>query len=589
MKSIRSKLFITYAALLLLTVILLGAGMTLFVRSFYLGTIRERLEEEARVAGELLKPHLIDYSSDANLVSTDKFVNLLGEKTSARITLVAPDGVVVGDSAQDVLLMDNHLYRPEFQSAKDDLAGSSIRFSDTVNESMLYTAVYLVEDAQHVGFLRLALPLSQLNKAIARIQYGLVAGLLLVLGLTLGISLKLSYSLTKPLGQISDVAERISEGELESRIYLHNNDEIGALADAVNKMAESLQQQVREVLTNKEQLEVILSTMVEGVIMFNEECRAVMVNPAAESMLGLQKNGWIGRHDLEIIRNADLNDKIVKVSRDKVLLEHEITTMFPEAKTLSISLVPVQLKSLNKTGVLAVFHDITRLRHLEEMRADFAANVSHELRTPLTAISGFAETLLDGAYNNPESALRFSNIIHKEAVRLNRLIEDLLKLSQIEKGKIAIAKEAVDIKELMNEVVAILGDRLANYEITIDIPIDVPQISGDRGLLTQALYNLVDNAVKYSPQQGVIKLSARGEGDFVRLAVSDSGIGIPEEDRVRIFERFYRIERARSRRFGGTGLGLAIVKHIVEAHKGHIELDSEEGKGTKVSLLLPLV
>lgn len=586
MKTIRTKLFATYAVLLFLTVILLGAWMTLFVRSLYLDTVRGRMTEEARVAGELLKPLL---SNDANavLTDTDAFIRRLGERTSARITLISPDGVVLGDSAENAALMDNHLHRPEIRAAREGATGSAIRFSNTVNAEMLYTAVSLEEEGQRFGFLRLALPLSELNRALRRIQYGLLAGLLFVLFLTLGISLKLSTSLTRPLAQMADVAERIAGGELDSRIHLTNRDEIGALSDAVNRMAQSLQSQVTEVMEKRDQLEAILTTMVEGVIVFDGDGRAVMANPAAERMLGLQKDAWRGRKDLEIIRNSELHEKIAKARDSGGFLEHEMTTLLPEKNVLNISLMPVRTETLRKAGVLAVFHDITRLRRLEEMRADFAANVSHELRTPLTSIRGFAETLLDGAYSDPDAALRFARIIHREAERLNALIEDVLKLSQIEGGKIAIAREPVDLRALVDEVTARLRERLQQHSLQTEVAFGLPPVLGDRGLLAQALYNLLDNAVKYTQAQGTIAVTAVAVDGEVRLSVSDNGIGIPSESRERIFERFYRVDRARARKFGGTGLGLAIVKHIVEAHQGRLELDSTEGKGTVVTLVFP--
>ena len=586
MKSIRSKLFATYALLLLLTVALLGVGLTMFVRSFYQETVRGRLLEESRVIGELLKPLLNGYPNDTDIQEIDGFIIDLGTRTSARITLIAPDGVVLGDSAEDARVMDNHLDRPEILAAQKGSAGSSIRFSRTLNVNMLYTAVPLEEAGEKVGFLRLAIPLSQLNGAIRRIQYGLIAGLLFVLLLTLGISLKLSTSLTQPLAQMADVAESIARGDLDSRIYINNKDEIRALAEAVNRMAESLQEKVREVSANRDQLEAILTTMVEGVIVFGNDGKAIMVNPAARHMLGIQHN-WQGRRDLEIIRNADLHEKIMKVSRNKVFLEHELSLLIPEKKVLNITLAPVHTKK--QAGVLVVFHDITHLRRLEEIRADFAANVSHELRTPLTAIQGFAETLLDGAYSEPEAAQRFAHIIYRESVRLNELIEDVLKLSKIESERENIAREPVDVAELVADVLDMLHDRRNDHTVVTQIPDSLPPVPGDRGLLRQALYNLLDNAVKYTQLHGTIKISAALAEGLLCITVADNGIGIPEEARERIFERFYRVDQARSRRLGGSGLGLAIVKHIVEAHNGRLELDSSEGQGTRVSILVPYV
>jgi two-component system phosphate regulon sensor histidine kinase PhoR len=588
MKSIRSKLFTTFAALLMIIFLLLGVAMTLFVRTLYLETVRSRLVEEAQVAGELIKPDLLRYPQVTDAEELKAFVENIGEQTNARITLVAPDGTVLGDTFYDADLMDNHLNRPEIRAAIGERTESSIRYSNTVDQEMLYTAVSLDHNGQRIGFLRIALSLRQLNEAIRRVQLGLLAGLFIFLLLSLAVILKLSSSLTYPLQQIAKGAEDIARGELTSRIYLHNQDETGKLAQSINQMAESLQDKVQAITSGKEQLETILDTMVEGVLVFDSDGKAVMINPAAEQMLGLQKDHWLGRRDLEMIRSVELHEKIATVGQEHIYLEHELTIMFPDKKVLSITLVPVKAKTPENSGVLAVFHDTTRLRRLEEMRSDFAANVSHELRTPLTAIQGFAETLLDGAYSEPESALRFSRIIHQEAQRLNDLIEDVLKLSKIEGGKTVIRQEPVDLRKLVSEVIERMGERLMEHTVQKQIPEGLPHVSGDHGLLSQALFNLLDNAVKYTQSQGIITICAVINDRSIVLSVADNGIGIPDDAKERIFERFYRVDRTRSRRFGGTGLGLAIVKHIAEAHKGELQLDSQEGKGTRMSLTLPI-
>ncbi|MBS3900480.1 MAG: HAMP domain-containing protein [Dethiobacter sp.] len=588
MKTISAKLFATYGLLFLLAVMLMSAATILFFRTFYLDDLRARLSDQARVSGELLLPLLLDYP-DIELDKIDEMINRLGRQTSTQITLIAPNGVVLSDSAREVPLLDNYLLLPEILAARDNRVGSFVRLSPVAGTEVLNIAVSLVSDGQRFAFLRLALPLTELNNAIRRIQSGLLAGLLLALLLLFGISLKISFGLTSPLAQMMDVIRQIGGGNLNSRIYFNNKSEIGQLADTINRMADSLQVIVNQAMEKKDQLEAILATMVEGVIVFDCDIRAVMANPAAEEMLGLQKDTWRGRRDLEIIRSAELHEKISTVSREKIFLEHEMSTFFPDKKVLSISLMPLRAEIVKKAGVLTVIHDITRLRRLEDMRADFAANVSHELRTPLTAIRGFAETLLDGAYSQPESALRFARIIHNEAERLSELIEDVLKLSKIESGRVAIAKEAVDVSELVREVMGRLQERMKKHLIKIDIPAGLPPIQGDRGLLAQALDNLLDNAAKYTQLQGLIAVSAKQQDGKVFLSVRDNGIGIPEEAKERIFERFYRVDRARTRRFGGTGLGLAIVKHIVEVHKGGLQLNSIEGKGTEVIISLPIM
>jgi two-component system phosphate regulon sensor histidine kinase PhoR len=401
------------------------------------------------------------------------------------------------------------------------------------------------------------------------------------------VSRKTADGITERLRQIVDVAGRVSAGEAELHVYPDRRDEIGEVAMAVNRMAASLREQMKEVSANRDRLETILSTMVEGVIVFNEDGRTVLTNPAAQKMLSLGTDNWLGRSDLELVRNTELHERIKIARLEKKVQEHELKTVLPEEKLLSASIVPLKPGELGRSGVLVVFRDITRLRRLEEIRADFAANVSHEMRTPLTAIRGYAETLLDGAYRDTETAVRFLNVIHRESERLNNLIEDVLMLSQIESGRADMELVPVDIAGLAAEVLESLSDRLKTHKFKLEVSPGLPPATGDRGLLRQALFNLLDNSLKYTPAYGEITLGAAGEEDAVRIYVADNGIGIPQDSQARIFERFYRVDRARSRSLGGTGLGLAIVKHIVEAHRGRLRLESREGLGTTVSLFIP--
>jgi two-component system phosphate regulon sensor histidine kinase PhoR len=415
----------------------------------------------------------------------------------------------------------------------------------------------------------------------------LLASILVPPVLALLVTRKVAAGITERLREIVEVAGNVAAGEQGKHTYLEGRGEIGEVAKAVNRMAASLREQMKEISANRDRLETILSTMVEGVIVFNEEGKTVLANPAAQQMLSLGRDNWSGRSDLELVRNTELHDKIKIARQEKRLQEHELKTVLPEEKLLSASIVPLKPGELGKSGVLVVFRDITRLRRLEEIRADFAANVSHEMRTPLTAIRGYAETLLDGAYRDTETAVRFLKIIHRESERLNNLIEDVLMLSQIESGRADIEFAAVDIAALATEVLESLLDRLSTHKLKLDVSPGLPPATGDRGLLRQALFNLLDNSLKYTPAYGEITLGADRDENMLRIYVSDNGIGIPLAAQARIFERFYRVDRARSRSLGGTGLGLAIVKHIVEAHQGRLKLESKEGQGTTVSLYIP--
>lgn len=462
----------------------------------------------------------------------------------------------------------------------------------SIRRTLLLTSTFLhLFNLLLLGAIFMFLARSVSPYALSRLSAGqvllLLSAVLAASMVVLLVTRKVANGITERLRQIADVAGYVSTGETESHVYLDGRGEFGEVAGAVKRMATSLQEQMKEIAANRDRLEAILSTMVEGVIVFNAEGKVVLANPAVQQMLSLGKDNWMGRSDLELVRNTELHDRIKTARLEKRVQEYEFKTVLPEEKLLSASIVPLRHGELDNSGVLVVLRDITRLRRLEEIRSDFAANVSHEMRTPLTAIRGYAETLLDGAYRDTETAIRFLKIIHRESERLNSLIEDVLMLSQIESGRADIELVPIDVAGLAAELLESLQDRLSTHKFRLDISPDLPPATGDRGLLRQALFNLLDNSVKYTPAYGEITLGAVREKNSIHIYVADNGIGIPLTAQARIFERFYRVDRARSRSLGGTGLGLAIVKHIVEAHHGWLGLESKEGQGTKVSLYIP--
>ena len=594
MKSIRGKLLTSYILISLLIVLILGVVLLWFVRDFYLDTLKERLSEEAHITGELLKPLLVQGADDQPVLQELKdTAHDLKEKTNARITIISPEGTVWSDTEADATDMENHLERPEVQGASRNQAGHTIRHSETLNTDMFYVAVPVEEEGELLGFLRLALPLSSLEHTLGQIRWVLIGVALAALVIASMLGHRLATTLTVPLRSIAQTADHISRGNLSSRINVDSNDETGSLASSINRMASSLEQQWQEISLHKEQLETILNSMVDSIIVFDEENRAVMANPAAEKLFGLTSGQLLQHYDLEIIRNLELHSHISEVSREKNLAELEIETSYPQKLYLQVSLIPINIKKENKSGVLAVFHDITELRRLEKVRSDFAANVSHELKTPLTSIRGFAETLQTEAKTDPETVRYFSEIIFREATQLQTLIEDIMRLSQLESGKVKLNFEPVEVSTLVDDLLQYLDDHLKEFQIDIDIPPTLPPVKADYNLLFQVLTNIVDNAIKYTAAGGQIKIGAKeekppsGKEYWIHLYVADTGIGIPREAQTRIFERFYRVDRDRSRKKGGTGLGLAIVKHLVELHQGKLELESEEGKGTRVSVFLP--
>ena len=594
MKSIKSKLLASYFLISLIIVLILGIVFSWFVRDFYLDTLKERLSEEAYITGELLKPFLPeDESKQPSLSELKDTTYILKEKTNARITLISPNGIVWSDTEADTAYMENHLERPEIQQLYSNQKGHTIRYSDTLNTDMFYVAVPVEDEENLLGFLRLALPLSALERTLGQIRLVLVGVALGALAIASVLGHRLATTLTVPLRNIAQMAERISRGNLESRIQIDSNDETGSLSNSINRMARSLEQQWQEISMHKEQLETVLNSMVDGIIVFDEENRAIMANPAAEKLFNITSEQLLQHHDLEIIRNLELHRYISWVSQEQKLSEMEIETDYPQKMTLKVSLIPINIKRENKSGVLTVFQNITELRRLEKVRSDFAANVSHELKTPLTSIRGFAETLKNEAQTDPETVRHFSEIIFREATQLQTLIEDIMRLSQLESGKIELNFELVEIHFLINDLLYHFDDQLNEFQVCVETQSTLPSIKADYNLLFQALSNILDNAIKYTAPGGQIKIGATEEkfpyeeGNWVRIYVADTGIGIPKEAQARIFERFYRVDRDRSRKKGGTGLGLAIVKHLVELHQGKLELESKEGKGTRISIIVP--
>lgn len=594
MKSIKSKLLASYFLISLIIVLILGIVFSWFVRDFYLDTLKERLSEEAYITGELLKPFLPeDESKQPSLSELKDTTYILKEKTNARITLISPNGIVWSDTEADTAYMENHLERPEIQQLYSNQKGHTIRYSDTLNTDMFYVAVPVEDEENLLGFLRLALPLSALERTLGQIRLVLVGVALGALAIASVLGHRLATTLTVPLRNIAQMAERISRGNLESRIQIDSNDETGSLSNSINRMARSLEQQWQEISMHKEQLETVLNSMVDGIIVFDEENRAIMANPAAEKLFNITSEQLLQHHDLEIIRNLELHRYISWVSQEQKLSEMEIETDYPQKMTLKVSLIPLNIKRENKSGVLTVFQNITELRRLEKVRSDFAANVSHELKTPLTSIRGFAETLKNEVQTDPETFRHFSEIIFREATQLQTLIEDIMRLSQLESGKIELNFELVEIQSLIHDLLHHFEDQLNEFQVSVETQSTLPSIRADYNLLFQALANILDNAIKYTAPEGQIKIGATEEkspyeeGNWVRIYVADTGIGIPREAQARIFERFYRVDRDRSRKKGGTGLGLAIVKHLIELHQGKLEVESKEGKGTRISIIVP--
>ncbi|HWI53923.1 MAG TPA: phosphate regulon sensor histidine kinase PhoR [Symbiobacteriaceae bacterium] len=399
---------------------------------------------------------------------------------------------------------------------------------------------------------------------------------------------RLAVSMADALAETTEVVRRVAEGDFSMTLaaWAADNNELFHLEQGINATAANLKSRLVELSQEKARLETILRTMADGVLLVDTRKRIVMMNPAAEAVFGVTTGEVRGKDHLEVTHHFDLDQALEKVLRSGEVAMLEIRRARPEEQVLE-----ARLASFGQDrGVLVVFQDITRARKLEQMRTEFVSNVTHELRTPLTSIRGFAETLLEGALEDPEAARHFLEIIKRESEHLGRLIEDILDLSRIEGGKWKIKREPVLLHELAEETAGRLASKAESLgvDLRLNVPADLPVIQGDSGRLAQVLLNLVDNALKYTPAGGSVTVSAENLGTMVRVKVVDTGTGIPRVDLPRIFERFYRVDKARSRATGGTGLGLSIVKHIVEAHGGLVGVDSDLGRGATFFFTLPI-
>jgi two-component system phosphate regulon sensor histidine kinase PhoR len=514
----------------------------------------------------------------------------MARRANSRITIVLFSGEVVADSEEDPARMENHARRPEIAEARRGNPGSATRFSPTLRESMLYVALPMESEGKVVAVVRTAISVESIDEVLAGV-HGRVFLVTLLVAIIAGlVNLASSQRISKPLEQLKEGALAFSRGELHHRMPVPESEEIAALAEGLNLMAERLDERIRQVVEQRNEHEAILSSMVESVLALDTQARVIRMNRAAGETFGLDPHEIVGRNLEEVARNTDLLDFVQKTLQSSEPVNQEIVLIGETERILRAHGTVLSNSSGTCIGVLVVLHDITSLRRLERVRRDFVANVSHELKTPITSIKGFVETLLDGAIYNPEDAQRFLQIILRHADRLNAIINDLMTLSRVEQraghGEIALGKTRLiaTLKSALQlcEVAA----RAKNIPVELKCP-DNLSAAVNSHLLEQAVVNLLDNAIKYSDEGQPVQLTAfRGDNNVV-IEVRDCGSGISREHLPRLFERFYRVDQARSRNMGGTGLGLAIVKHIAQAHGGRVEVDSELRSGSTFRILLP--
>jgi two-component system, OmpR family, phosphate regulon sensor histidine kinase PhoR len=579
--SFRWKLFISYLTLCLLMAGGLFYSLNSILETHLLNESRENLQQQAQLAKILVEQQ--------RTTLPQQLAHKLGTGMKARVTLIAADGRVVGDSDvrdDQVGTLENHRTRPEVQQALTSGNGWSIRHSDTLRTSMLYVAVTL--PAGDMSVLRLALPLESFDAAKHTLHKLLGGTVVLLLIVSLILSALFSNITSKPLREIADAAARIGVGERGVRVPTGKGEEIDYLARVLNEMAARIEDQMQKLTSEQQRLTAILRGMGEGVMVTDTKGNIILSNPAFRKQFGLP--GEVeGRPLVEVCRHPDLLHAFEEQRDSGDEVSCEITIPVTNL-VLMAHWVPLAGDN-GKRGTVAVFHDISDLKRVETMRRDFVANVSHELRTPVAVIKGYAETLLDGALNDtPERGRHFVSVIAGHAERLTNLINDILTLSKLEARDAMLTLHPLDLGGTIRKAQMLIEDhaRAKGIRLVADCPEILPKVLADQGQLEQVLLNLLDNAIKYTPDGGDVTIQACSKGEWIQFSVSDTGIGIPSKDLPRIFERFYRVDEGRSREQGGTGLGLSIVKHIVQLHGGEINVTSEASKGSIFTVRLPI-
>lgn len=559
------------------------------LNNFYSQETRADLEARVR----LVLPQVQGVMALPQQAYLDALSKQLGAQAETRLTIILPNGHVVGDSEEMPARMDNHADRPEVIDALRGELGVATRFSHTLQQNMMYVALPVVEEDTIVGCVRAALPMRDLASTLQSAFYPVIKSGLAIAVIAALISLWLSRRISRPLEEMKRGAERFACGELEGRLPAYRGEEMGGLAEAMNQMAAQLDDRIRTVVRQRNEQEAVLASMIEGVLAIDNKERILRINQSAADLLNIDPQLAVGRRIQEVVRKPELQNFIARALASQQQIEADIALVIRDKQLhLQAHGTPLCDSSGTDIGALVVLNDMTRLQRLENIRRDFVANVSHELKTPITAIKGSVETLINGAVDDQESAQRFLQIIARQSDRLNAIIEDLLALSRIEQGQEdnGIALHKTQLRSVLVNTLQACQINAQDKQITLAM--DCPETIEARinaPLLEQALVNLVDNAIKYSPEKGRVTFSATVEEDAVIIEVRDWGSGIPQEHLPRLFERFYRVDKARSRKLGGTGLGLAIVKHIVHAHNGEIRVESTLGQGSTFTIYLPLL
>ncbi|MEV2664321.1 ATP-binding protein [Paenibacillus larvae] len=598
MNKFRAKLTWTFTILIGIAVLMAGVFAAKLLEQFHMNELEQNLVRELHVMNDVF-----DWTKSgeetALMEEFTKETQRMKEQTDARVTYIRADGKVLGDSNEHPSEMDNHLHREEIDQAAKQGIGSVVRFSDTIRQNMMYVAVSVKgASGQTEGYLRMAMSLQQIEGTVRQLWLFLLIGLLILFLLSGLICYRIARGITRPIERITRVARQMANQQYAARVPEAGNDEVGELARTINRMAENLQIQMQHIRENEYRLQGVLENMVSGVMMVDQRGTITLVNRSAEDILGYSSHELLNKSYLDAGFQLEFTALLADAIETHTRVREELMLHFPQEQILEVHVSPIVQGDGQRKGVLVVLHDITAVRRLERIRSEFVANVSHELKTPVAAVKGFAETLMAGALEDKEMARFFLQIIYDESDRLNRLIGDILELSKIESKRIPLQFSPVDVESIVENSIQMMKAEAEKKHITLESCVENElYIEADEDRLRQILINLLSNGISYTPEGGrvsigvefVPSLDDNPDNERMRIRISDTGIGIPEKDLPRIFERFYRVDKARSRSSGGTGLGLSIVKHLTELHHGTISVESEAGKGTTFNIELPVI
>lgn len=585
----KKRIFKYYSILIFLVLFLSMVFAATLAQNYYKAEVENKLKSISFSLGYLIEESPSDAGWNYEHLAQNYAARYDAASESSlgklRITFINFNGKVLGDSEANFREMENHLYRQEIQEALKGHIGKDVRFSKTVSEDFLYIAVPF---KQFNVIVRTSVPLVQINKINDMVWFYTLLIFLVAMLLSVLISIRISSSITKPLNELISASNEIADGNYTKKIKVNNSDELSKLALSFNEMSAKLDLTMTDLYNKKIELESIVVSMTNGLVAVNRDMRIILVNPVARMFFDIHEDADIAGNTItQHIRNNQINKILKDTIESNESLEYEVTL---GNKILHISAGPIRSKisTMSNSGGIVFIQDITKMRKLEQLRTEFVSNVTHELKTPITSIRGFIETLKNGAINNQEVAGRFLDIIDIEAERLHHLIEDTLQLSEIETKQKDTEIEDISLKELIEEVFAVLQPIADEKGISLHYSVkEGLVIKANKNRIKQLFLNLIENGIKYNIPQGSVTITAFREKGKVVISVKDTGIGIPVEHSTRIFERFYRVDKGRTRDKGGTGLGLSIVKHIVNLYNGDIKVNTELDKGTEFIIQLP--